>query len=79
MAKAMLHSLDRDGTHQADLVEVEILEEVEILVEEVVILAVVEILEEEIMKIKEVKEMGKLKVDFILILITKIQQCQKIK
>ena len=26
MAKAMLHSLDRDGTHQADLVEVEILE-----------------------------------------------------
>ena len=28
MAKAMLHSLDRDGTHQADLVEVEILEEV---------------------------------------------------
>ena len=28
MAKAMLHSLDRDGTHQADLVEVEILETV---------------------------------------------------
>ena len=28
MAKAMLHSVDRDGTHQADLVEVEILEEV---------------------------------------------------
>ena len=28
MAKAMLHSLDRDGTHQANLVEVEILEEV---------------------------------------------------
>lgn len=27
MAKAMLHSLDRDGTHQADLVDVEILEE----------------------------------------------------
>ena len=26
MAKAMLHSLDRDGTHQVDLVEVEILE-----------------------------------------------------
>ena len=28
MAKAMLHSLDRDGTHRADLVDVEILERV---------------------------------------------------
>ena len=28
MAKAMLHSKDRDGTHRAELVEVEILEEV---------------------------------------------------
>ena len=27
MVKAMLHSLDRDGTHRANLVEVEILEE----------------------------------------------------
>ncbi len=28
MAKAMLHSLDRDGTHRAELVDVEILEQV---------------------------------------------------
>lgn len=28
MVKAMLHSLDRDGTHKADLAEVEILEQV---------------------------------------------------
>ena len=28
MAKAMLHSMDRDGTHRADLVDVEILERV---------------------------------------------------
>lgn len=28
MAKAMLHSLDLDGTHKADLVEVEILNKV---------------------------------------------------
>ena len=27
MVKAMLHSLDRDGTHRANLVEVKILEE----------------------------------------------------
>ena len=28
MAKAMLHSLDRDGTHRAELIDVEILEQV---------------------------------------------------